>query len=569
MFRKTTVSTAVLAVTLGLVACGGGGGDDAPAPVAAPTLTLGDTVALTASGKLISFNRATPGTLTGSVMVAGVAADEKLLDIDIRTASLATAANNGMLYALGSKGTIYKIDLSSGVATVTSKLTADGTDSTDVFTVLTGTQFSIDFNPTVDRLRVVSNTGQNLRINVDTGATITDGVITPVVGQATAVVAGVAYTNAFPGTATTRLFDINTSTSSVDLQNPPNNGALESPVALGVTPTKVAGYDIDASNNTGYAALTVGGQQSLYTINLGASTVASAVGTIGGGEAILGLALIQPKTVSVVGLASANQLVVFDPREPNTITRSVAITGLNAAGETIVGIDVRPQDGMLWGLSRAGNLYTLNTTTGAATFKVAITQTLDPTASYSVDFNPAANRLRVIGSNGQNLRIAVADVPATMSTALVLAGTTLVDGTINRADNTPSSVVAAAYTNSFVGTTSTALYDIDSLNNVFAIQLANAGTLTTIGSLNVMGNTASVVDSSVSALDMAGGDNGLVLAAIRDTAQSGPSALRTVNLLTGALTFHPNSAAVPGGLIASQVGGAIGAPLMDLAIVMK
>lgn len=63
MLRKTIVSTAVLAVTLGLVACGGG----SDAPTVAPTLTLGDAVALTASGKLISFNRATPGTLTGSI----------------------------------------------------------------------------------------------------------------------------------------------------------------------------------------------------------------------------------------------------------------------------------------------------------------------------------------------------------------------------------------------------------------------------------------------------------------------------------------------------------------------
>jgi hypothetical protein len=60
---------------------------------------------------------------------------------------------------------------------------------------------TVNFNPAADRLRVISNTGQNLRINVDTGATITDGTINLATGTA-AVVAG-AYTNAFAGTGST------------------------------------------------------------------------------------------------------------------------------------------------------------------------------------------------------------------------------------------------------------------------------------------------------------------------------------------------------------------------------
>ena len=142
----------------------------------------------------------------------------------------------------------------------------------------------------------------------------------------------------------------------------------------------------------------------------------------------------------MTGLTADDKLVTFDPRTPNTLKTNVIVTGLKATSETLVGIDMRPQDGMLWGLSTAGNLYTL-----------------DATATYSVDFNPAANRLRVISANGQNLRIAVADVPATTTAALVPAGTTVVDGSINRTDASASSVVAAAYTNSFAETTATAL----------------------------------------------------------------------------------------------------------------
>ena len=96
------------------------------------------------------------------------------------------------------------------------------TGSANPFTNLSGANFGVDFNPVADRLRVVSNTGQNLRINVDTGDTINDGTIAP----ASASVSASAYTNAFPGTTTTRLFNLNLATNSLDLQDPPNNGTL-------------------------------------------------------------------------------------------------------------------------------------------------------------------------------------------------------------------------------------------------------------------------------------------------------------------------------------------------------
>ena len=74
-----------------------------------------------------------------------------------------------------------------------------------------------------DRLRVITNTGQNLRINVDTGATITDLDINPTTSSP--VIVAAAYTNAFAGTATTRLFSIDQTTDSIYLQNA-NAGTL-------------------------------------------------------------------------------------------------------------------------------------------------------------------------------------------------------------------------------------------------------------------------------------------------------------------------------------------------------
>ena len=76
---------------------------------------------------------------------------------------------------------------------VVSPLTGAATAVGGPFTpALSGTVFGFDFNPTVDRIRVVSDTGQNLRLNPDTGAVATaDGAINP----GTPRIVGSAYTN--------------------------------------------------------------------------------------------------------------------------------------------------------------------------------------------------------------------------------------------------------------------------------------------------------------------------------------------------------------------------------------
>ena len=540
MFRKSLITSAVVAITLGLAACGGkvSSPASAPAPVA-----VGDTIALSASGRLFSFNRETPGTEVGSVTVSGLLDEETLLGIDFRPA-------DGLLYGVGSKGSIYKILPATGVATVASTLRA-AAGSANPFTDLSGANFGVDFNPVADRLRVVSNTGQNLRINVDTGDTINDGTIAP----ASASVSASAYTNAFPGTTTTRLFNLNLATNSLDLQDPPNNGTLVTGAPLGITTTAVNGFDIDARNNAGYAALTVGAITSLYRVNVSAVAPAAAatlVGRISNGDAIRGLALVQPRAVNVTGLTIDNRLVTFNPASPNTLTGNVAITGLNP-GENILGMDFRPADSQLWALSSTGRLYTLDPATGAATFRSALAAdpadttlpftALEGSLTASVDFNPAADRLRVITPLGLNLRINVA------------TGATTTDAVINRASG-PASLLAAAYTNNFAGTTATALYDIDGLTDVLALQSPpNDGTLVNVGPIGVD-------VTGFAGLDIAGGENGLVLAALR-TGTSGPFVLRSILLSTGASSLYMNTS---GNAALSQIGGANGPELRDIAI---
>jgi hypothetical protein len=536
----------VSAVALSLAACGGSDDDiGTVTPTPPPVAVAGDVYVLTASNKLLSFDRATPGTIRTTATVTGLQAGENLVGIDYRPA-------DGLLYGVGSSGRIYTLNGTTGAATVKSTLAADATDTTAPFTALAGTEFGVDFNPVADRLRIVSNTGQSLRINVDTGATTTDGSING--GAANTAITAAAYTNSFAGTSSTTLFVIDAANGTLYTQNPPNNGTLASPVALGLAATNVAGFDIDARNNTGYAVMTVAGVRSLYSVNLApaAGTAAvTVVAAVGVSEELRGIAVATPAAPLAYGLTDDSRLVTFKVATPNTLDANVAISGL-AAGERLLGIDIRPKDGLLYGISSTARLVTIDPATGVATVKATLAaDAADATAPYTaiagtafaVDFNPVADRLRVIGNTGQSLRINVD------------TGATTTDGAIN-GSGAPV-VTAAAYTNSFAGTTATQLFDIDTASASLALQNPpNDGTLVNVGLLNV------AVTGDV-AFDIAGGANGLALAALRTTA-TGPSSLYKIDLATGAAVLA-NGATTPA---TSAIGaGTVG--LVDLAIAIK
>ncbi len=229
-------------------------------------------IGLTTANQLVIFDSATPGTSSAAVGITGLAAGESLLGIDLRPAT-------GAIYGLGSAGNLYTLNTSTGSATFVSLLSADASDATSPYAGLSGTAFGIDFNPVVDRLRIVSTSGQNLRVNVSTGATLTDGALNvPAGGQAPGV-AAVAYSNNDnnPATSTT-LFDIGSATDALYTQNPPNDGTLVLLGALGVNTTDVAGFDISGATGAAFASLTSpNGSSGLYGINL-ATGAASLIG---------------------------------------------------------------------------------------------------------------------------------------------------------------------------------------------------------------------------------------------------------------------------------------------------
>ena len=175
-----------------------------------------------------------------------------------------------------------------------------------------------------------------------------------------------------------------------------------------------------------------------------------------------------------IALSDGNALQMFNSKA-RTVTATMPVTGLTAP---LAGIDIRPNDGMLYGLQRDGQIVTINLQTGAATAKAKLDQPL-PMASVhlTVDFNPVADRMRVVGSDGTNLRINVDD------------GKTTVDGRLKFADSdtnksaTPQ-VMAGAYTNKFKGAKETALYEIDGMTGAYVKQAPpNDGVLSTLGML--------------------------------------------------------------------------------------
>lgn len=229
---------------------------------------------------LVQFEAETPGTAS-TISITGLQAGETILGIDFRPA-------DDQLYALTSGERIYTINTATGAATLKSTLSADPVDSTNPFVGLSGISFGVDFNPVADRLRVVSDAGQNLRVNVDTGRVLTDAALNP----GTPSVVGSAYTNSFPGAAITALFGIDSVSNMLVIQNPPNNGTLSDVGPLGVDISTLCGFDI--RNGIGYGSFRIGiGNSQLYTVDL-ANGPATLVGQIGSGLILRGLAIGQP-----------------------------------------------------------------------------------------------------------------------------------------------------------------------------------------------------------------------------------------------------------------------------------
>lgn len=249
---------------------------------------------------------------------------------------------------------------------------------------------------------------------------------------------------------------------------------------------------------------------------------------------------------------STEKLLGFEAANPGMLTTNVSITGV-VAGHQLMGIDFRPATGQLYALgynsvSGAGELYTIDRNTGVATplgapalnFGAGITD-------LGFDFNPTVDRIRITGSNGANYRV------HPVTGALVATDGTLAFAAGDANAGTAPNIGTVGYTNSYIGATSTTLYNYDFALNVFTTQIPpNNGTLNTVGS---SGLSLNAIDPSADLdiwFDPVARVNRAYFAASTATVNDD---LYTVDLTTGAVT------------LVGPIGA--GFPVRDIAVLIE
>jgi hypothetical protein len=273
---RSLLAAGGLAATALLQFCSPPPGDPTPPAPAACGSSASRLEAYTLSddGELRCVDTAAPDRVRSYGTVQGLDG-EALVGIDVRSPFVdANGTANGVpasgaLYGLGAGGGVYSIEVRDGAAVASRRAQLDQP--------LSGSAFGIDFNPTVDRLRIVSDTGQNLRANVDTGATLVDGALNTLgVPTSGVVAAGYTNTDTDPGTATT-LYVLDAATDQLTLQSPPNAGGLTPVGPLGIDAGSRAGMDLHSelspsgsgtttADLSAWATLEVGGAVGLYEL---------------------------------------------------------------------------------------------------------------------------------------------------------------------------------------------------------------------------------------------------------------------------------------------------------------
>ena len=429
--------------------------------------------------------------------ITGVAVGQTLVGIDSRP-------NTGQLYALGYDATLvspslnaqlYVLDPATSVATAVGgaiRLELGGTSE----------RIGFDFNPTVDRIRVVSTNDANYRLNPNGGTPTRDGNLSYLSGTpSNPGIGAVAYSNSYIGSTSTTLYDfdeLNTTaattpgnTAILSIQNPPNDGILVSPlnVRFGTAVTgSPQAVDIDiyynptTGLNQGYLTeVTAGGSTNFYAFDVTTGVATLRDNTV---PSVLPFQIrdiaapIAPPTQPVLAgqlmyAVAGGNLITFDSGAPGIIRSAVNFGGGLAAGQAVVGIDFRPATGQLYALgynatTTAASIYTVNLGTGALT-AVGTTPNLalgGASDRIGFDFNPTVDRIRVVSTNRTNYRL------------------NPIDGTVTATDGTlTTGVGAAGYTNNQSIPNTTQLFDYDATTGTLYLQNPpNNGTLVVQGS---------------------------------------------------------------------------------------
>ena len=572
--------------------------------------TVGDIVVLTPTAKLVSFNYSDPELTRTSQNITGLdtANGETVVGIDYQPTLLTNS--NPLLSRLiavtrvaagpNAPGRLVEITPSTGNITTAPGalfpprvLTAAAGDS---FTGLVGTQFGVDYNPDTRVLRVVSDSGQNLSIEVGQnvtatgtpipgGTVTTNGTLSEGGGITATGITGAAYTNNYFNPRATLLYTINRLNRRLYVQN--NTTGLLHEIATVTTPTSapsnisdfdirgggvdITGRDVATAADAVYVSDATGGAgtgASLYHLNLrdGSSTLISGPVISGQIPVPLNGANVNPLSEGVRSLAirpipapvlgdvlainDRNELISFNRNAPSVVLSRNAIPRLYSpttrpVADNLVGFDLRPSNGLLYGVSRQGRLYTINPDSGLGSLVGSLGVALTGT-DHGVDFNPVNGLLRVVSDTGQNLVLNPDSVPggvvATTAQPRLFRGSP---------PGTGANLTASAYSNNLPVAAKTVLYGIDTTNSTNAVLAtqnitagsANLGQVSNVGSLGVGAEGGNGFDID--------GRTGTAYAALR---VGGVARLYRIDLSSGAATGATNSGSTPGTTAADNIG---------------
>jgi hypothetical protein len=248
-------------------------------------LLLSTLYALLDPNQLLTFDSSTPNNIARDVTITGLNNNEKILGIAFRP-------KNGVLYGVGSANDLYTIDPGSGVATPVGS-PFGGTLKLNYLNLA-----GCAFDPVQDQLRVVTDAGQNFRLNPDTAAVLNGDSGVP--GDSTNFTYGdstsgnpaldaLAYANPVAGATSTTAYGIDFSSNEALAKlgdpgrSPPvsaNSGKVFTVGKLGPNATFMDGICF-AADGTLYASFpTADGGVSLYVVapSTGDGTLVGLVG---------------------------------------------------------------------------------------------------------------------------------------------------------------------------------------------------------------------------------------------------------------------------------------------------
>lgn len=242
---------------------------------------------------LVSWDSSDPTNIMSGVAISGLMQNETVQGLDMRP-------ETGEFYAVGSFSNLYRVDAASGAATLV------GAGSFDP--PLNGSSFGFDFNPTIDRIRNVSDANQNLVLNPNDGTStlVTDVFYDagdPFAGMDPNIVAS-AYTNSFKGATETQLYGIDAGLDIL-VKQANSAGTLTTVGSIGTDITDIASFDISGGTGIAYAAVVNAtlDRTTFWTIDLDTG-VGTMIGEVGGGSLITAMTVVPaPGALAILGLA--------------------------------------------------------------------------------------------------------------------------------------------------------------------------------------------------------------------------------------------------------------------------